>query len=59
MSFNSVVQQIFVGFASVLAGFTEVKNADNSIQNYDITGYISIIITLLSLIFVFRLNSRV
>lgn len=59
MSFNSAVQQIFVGFASVLAGFIVVKNADNSIQNYEITGYISIVITLLSLIFVFRLNSRV
>lgn len=59
MSFNSAVQQIFVGFASVLAGFIVVKNADNSIQNYEITGYISIFITLLSLIFVLRLNSGV
>lgn len=59
MSFNSAVQQIFVGFASVLAGFIVVKNADNSIQNYEITGYISIFVTLLSLIFVFRLNSGV
>jgi hypothetical protein len=59
MSFNSAVKQIFVGFAPVLAGFIVVKNADNSIQNYEITGYISIVIALHSLIFVFRLNSRV
>ena len=59
MSFNSAVQQIFMGFASITAGFIVVKNADNSIQNYEITGYITIAVTLLSLIFVFRLNSRV
>ncbi|MGV3686508.1 MAG: MFS transporter [Daejeonella sp.] len=58
MSFNSSVQQIFVGLASVLAGLIVVKNPDNSIQNYEVTGYISILITLLTLIFVFRLDTR-
>ncbi|MEJ7780281.1 MAG: MFS transporter [Daejeonella sp.] len=58
MSFNSSIQQIFVGLASVIAGLIIVKNPDNSIQNYEVTGYISIVITLLSLIFVFRLNTR-
>ncbi len=58
MSFNSSVQQIFVGLASVLAGLIVVKNPDNSIQNYEITGYLSIFITLLTLIFVFKLDTR-
>jgi DHA1 family inner membrane transport protein len=58
MSFNSSVQQIFVGLASVVAGFVVVKNPDNSIQNYDLTGYLSIFITLLTLIFVSKLNTR-
>jgi len=58
MSFNSSVQQIFVGLASVISGFIVVKNPDNSIQNYEITGYLSILITLLTLIFVFRLDTR-
>jgi DHA1 family inner membrane transport protein len=58
MSFNSSVQQVFVGLASVLAGLIVVKNPDNSIQNYEITGYVSILITLLTLIFVFKLDTR-
>jgi predicted MFS family arabinose efflux permease len=58
MSFNSSVQQIFVGLASVISGFIVVKNADNSIQNYEITGYLSIFITLLTLVFVYKLDTR-
>lgn len=58
MSFNSSVQQIFVGLASVISGYIVVKNSDNSIQNYEVTGYLSIFITLLTLIFVFRLDTR-
>lgn len=58
MSFNSSVQQIFVGLASVVSGLIVVKNPDNSIQHYDITGYLSIAITLITLIFVFQLDTR-
>jgi DHA1 family inner membrane transport protein len=58
MSFNSSVQQVFVGLASVLAGLIVVKNPDNSIQNYEITGYVSILVTLLTLLFVFKLDTR-
>jgi predicted MFS family arabinose efflux permease len=58
MSFNSSVQQIFVGLASVISGLIVVKNPDNSIQNYELTGYLSIFITLLTLIFVFKLDTR-
>ena len=58
MSFNSSVQQIFVGLASVISGLIVVKNPDNSIQNYEITGYLSIFITLLTLVFVYKLDTR-
>jgi predicted MFS family arabinose efflux permease len=58
MSFNSSVQQIFVGLASVIAGLVVVKTPSNSILHYEVTGYISIVITLISIIFVSRLNTR-
>ena len=58
MSINSSVQQIFVGIASVLAGFIVIKTPSNAILNYEITGYISIVITLISIVFVSKLNTR-
>ena len=58
MSINSSIQQIFVGIASVLAGFVVVKTPSNAILNYEITGYISIAVTLLSIFFVTKLNTR-
>ncbi|MEJ6980431.1 MFS transporter [Pedobacter sp. P351] len=58
MSINSSVQQIFVGIASVMAGLIVIKTPTNAILHYEITGYISIIITLLSIFFVSRLNTR-
>lgn len=58
MSINSSVQQIFVGLASVLAGFIVVKTPSNAIINYEITGYISILVTLISIFFVSKLNTR-
>lgn len=58
MSFNSSVQQIFTGLASVLAGAIVVNTPGNKILNYDITGYISIGVTLLSLVFVLKLDTR-
>ena len=58
MSFNSSVQQIFVGLASVFAGLIVIKTPANKILNYEITGYISIVITLLSIFFVSKLNTR-
>jgi MFS transporter, DHA1 family, inner membrane transport protein len=58
MSFNSSVQQMFVGLASVIAGYVVVKMPDNKITNYEYTGYVSILITLLSLYVGYRLNRR-
>ena len=58
MSINSSVQQVFVGIASVLAGLIVVKTPSNTLLNYEVTGYISIVITLLSVLFVTKLNTR-
>ena len=58
MSFNSSVQQIFVGFASLIAGMIVVKTPDNKVLHYNITGYLSIAIILISLIISTKLDTR-
>jgi predicted MFS family arabinose efflux permease len=58
MSINSSVQQISVGIASVLAGLIVVKTPSNAILHYEVTGYIGIAVTLLSVFFVTKLNTR-
>jgi predicted MFS family arabinose efflux permease len=58
MSINSSVQQISVGIASVLAGLIVVKTPSNAILHYEVTGYIGIAVTLLSVFFVMKLNTR-
>ena len=58
MSINSSVQQIFVGLASVIAGLVVVKTPSNAIEHYEITGYISIAVTLLSILVITKLNAR-
>jgi MFS transporter, DHA1 family, inner membrane transport protein len=58
MSFNSSVQQIFVGIASVLAGFIVMKMPDNRLENYAITGYISILFILGSIFIATQLHKR-
>jgi len=58
MSFNSSVQQIFVGFASLLAGMIVTRSTENKLEHYELTGYLSIGITLLSVVVAAKLNSR-
>ena len=58
MSINSSVQQIFVGLAFIIAGLVVVKTSTNAIENYEITGYIGIAVTLISIFFVSKLNTR-
>ncbi|MCD9186953.1 MAG: MFS transporter [Pyrinomonadaceae bacterium] len=58
MSFNSSVQQLFVGMASVLAGLIVVKLPDNRIENYEKTGYLSIVIILFSIFIATMLNKK-
>lgn len=58
MSFNSSIQQIFVGIASVLAGFIVVNTPSQKVLNYEVTGYISIGIILFSIVIVTRLTNR-
>lgn len=58
MSFNSSVQQIFVGFASVIAGFIVMKTPDNKVLHYEVTGYLSIAIILCSTLIATALNTK-
>jgi MFS transporter, DHA1 family, inner membrane transport protein len=58
MSFNSSVQQLFVGLASVLAGLIVVKMPDNRLEHYEITGYLSIALILFSLFIATMLNKK-
>lgn len=58
MSFNSSVQQLFVGLASVLAGLIVIKLPDNRIENYEITGYLSIAIILFSIFIATMLHRK-
>lgn len=58
MSFNSSVQQVFVGLASVLAGLIVVKMPDNRIENYEITGYLSIALIMFSIFIATLLNRK-
>lgn len=58
MSFNSSVQQMFVGLASVIAGLIVVKMPDNTIARYEITGYLSIGIILCSIFFATMLHRQ-
>ncbi len=58
MSFNSSVQQVFVGIASVIAGLIVVKLPDNRIDHYEVTGYLSIVIILCSIGIATMLHKR-
>jgi MFS transporter, DHA1 family, inner membrane transport protein len=58
MSFNSSMQQLFTGGASLLAGFIVYSDADNKIYNYPVLGYISVGIIAICLLLARRLNVR-
>lgn len=50
MTFNSSVQQLGTGIASLLAGFIVTKDSTGKLYRYEWVGYISIVILLLGLI---------
>lgn len=56
MNINSSIQQLAVGLASVAAGLIVIKTPENTIENYNITGYISIVVILSCLLIGYRLN---
>lgn len=58
MSFNASVQQIFVGLASVIAGIIVVNTPDNKVLHYEMTGYLSIGIILLSILIAGKLHTK-
>lgn len=59
MSFNSSVQQLFVGFASILAGLIVVNMPDNKLAHYEVTGYVSIGMILVAVVVATLLHKRV
>ena len=59
MSISAAIQQMAVGLASVIAGLVVVKMPDNSIKNYNITGFISIALILSCLLIGIRLKKAI
>lgn len=59
MSFNSSVQQLSVGFASILAGLIVVNLPDNRLEHYEVTGYVSIAMILVAVVVATLLHKRV
>lgn len=47
LSFNSAIQQIATGFASLIAGIIIGENAVGELTNYNVVGYIAIVFSLL------------
>jgi predicted MFS family arabinose efflux permease len=47
LSFNSAIQQIATGFASLIAGIIIGENAAGELTNYNVVGYIAIFFSLL------------
>jgi predicted MFS family arabinose efflux permease len=58
MSFNSSMQQLFTGAASLLAGFIVYSDSSNKIYNYPLLGFISAAIIALCLLLARRLNVK-
>ncbi len=55
MSFNSSVQQLFIGLATLLAGAIVTQDASGKILHYNWLGYLSICIIAISLILALNL----
>lgn len=57
MSFNSSIQLMAVGLASIIVGYVVVVRADtHQVEHYNITGYLSIAIILSCLLFAYLLD---
>ena len=50
MTFNSSVQQLGTGIASLIAGFIVTKDSAGKLYRYEWVGYISIVVLLLGLL---------
>ncbi len=58
MSVNSSVQQLFIGLASLIAGWVVKAPPGQKLSNYNVTGYISIAIVLLCVFIAQKLHVR-
>jgi predicted MFS family arabinose efflux permease len=57
-SFNSCVQQLGTGFASLITGYIVVKEPNGKILHYDHAGYLSVFILIVSLLFAYYTFKR-
>jgi MFS family permease len=58
MSFNSSMQQLFTGAASIIAGFIVYSDNSYKIYNYHILGYISVSVIAICLLLARRLKVK-
>ncbi len=58
MSFNSSFQQLFTGFASLISGLIVTESSNGSISNYNVVGYLSMVIVSASLYLAFKLARK-
>ena len=58
MNINSALTQLAAGIATVIGGMIVSENADGSLNNYNIVGYLSIIICASSLWFALRVKPK-
>jgi MFS transporter, DHA1 family, inner membrane transport protein len=58
MSFNSCVQQLFTGMASLIAGWVIVVGPDNKLLHYPWVGYLSIFVVLICVFIASRIPGK-
>ncbi len=59
MSINSATQQISGGIGSAVAGLIVVENADHSLSNYPILGYVVIAASAITVVMMYFLNKKI
>lgn len=59
MGINSSIQQIAGGIASVFSGFIVIQTAGGPLENYNIVGYIAVIIMFICMLLMYRIHTMV
>jgi hypothetical protein len=58
MSFNSSFQQLFTGLASLISGLIVTEGQNGKISNYNLVGYLSMVIVASTLFLAWKLARR-
>ena len=59
MSFNSCIQQVFIGMASLIAGVVVKSGPDKQILHYPLLGYISVVVLVFCIYLSWQINTPV